>query len=170
MRVHCNSFGSLWWLRPGNEIDDPQRFVAKAAVFNTTGFVAGSQMRRLWHVAGVVRINAGMHPEARTITGFLARTFETEGLEHRGGWNRLLLGCECTGRGRPPDAVLLSVSSERVGRIDFGTQWHSDGVKVVAASARRGIQETLLLAKTGSTISTERAKWEVTWDTLQFRR
>jgi hypothetical protein len=64
----------------------------------------------------------------------------------------------------------LSASSERVGRIDFGAQWHSDGVKVVAARARRGIQETLLLAKTGSTIGTERGKWEITWDTLQFRR
>ena len=62
MMLRCLSFGSLWWLRPGEDREDSQRYVARAALFNTTGFIHGAQTRRLWLVAGVVRINAGMHP------------------------------------------------------------------------------------------------------------
>ena len=41
MVIRCLTFGSLWWLRPGNQVSDPLRFSAHAAVFNTTGFVSG---------------------------------------------------------------------------------------------------------------------------------
>jgi hypothetical protein len=38
---------------------------------------------------------------------------------------------------------------------------------VVAASALRGVQETLLLAVPGSELRTEMGMWEVTWNGIQ---
>ena len=91
MVVHCVNFGSLWWLRPGNHTSDPLRFSSHAAVFNTTGFVSGSRERRLWHIAGVIRINLGMHRDTDDARRFEAARYECIGLERRGEWNRLLL-------------------------------------------------------------------------------
>jgi hypothetical protein len=61
MVIHCIDFGSLWWLRPGDDAADAYRFSAHAAIFNTTGFVSGCRERRFWHTSGVVRLNLGMH-------------------------------------------------------------------------------------------------------------
>jgi hypothetical protein len=168
MQICCMSFGSLWWLRPGDQVGDPQRFVSKAAIFNTTGFATGSKERRLWHVAGVVRMNAGMHQEARSKEAFEGHSFETVGLEHRGEWNRLLLKRRIAAR-QPSGLILLCVRSRDEGRINFDREWHSPGVRVVAASAFRGDQETLLMAEVGSTIRTQKGEWEVTWQGLASR-
>ena len=93
MVVHCASFGSLWWLRPGKDASGPTRhYSSHAAVFNTTGFVSGCRERRLWHIAGVIRINLGMHRDAVDPRRFSATSYECDGLERRGEWNRLLLG------------------------------------------------------------------------------
>jgi hypothetical protein len=167
MQIYCLSFGSLWWLRPGNQAADPQRFASKAAIFNTTGFATGKE-RRFWHVAGVVRLNAGMHQEARSKGAFTGGLFEADGLEHRGEWNRLLLKRRVSRRGNE-DLIMLCVRSRNNGRINFDRPWHGSGVTVVAASAFRGEQETLLLAKAGATLITEKGEWEVTWQGLASR-
>jgi hypothetical protein len=65
--------------------------------------------------------------------------------------------------------ILLCAHSRAVGRIDFDRQWRSSGVNVVAASALRGDQETLLMAEAGSRIRTEKGEWEVTWQGLACR-
>ena len=166
MILRCLSFGSLWWLRPGDDQEDSQRFVARAALFNTTGFIHGRRTRRLWMVAGAVRINTGMHPDSREAEAFTGRTYESPGLERRGSWNRILLGREAMCRNNP-DAILLCIRSDRVGRINFQGDWRSKDVEVVAASAQRGIQETLLLLRFGSTIQTETGTWEATWNNLR---
>ena len=168
MILRCLSFGSLWWLRPGEDREDSQRYVARAALFNTTGFIHGAQTRRLWLVAGVVRINAGMHPDVREAEQFAGKTYESGGLEHRGSWNRVLLGREAK-RLSNVHAILLCVRSDRVGRIEFQGKWHSEGVHVVAASAHRGVQESLLLMRPGATIQTENGVWEATWNSLKQR-
>jgi hypothetical protein len=168
VQIYCVSFGSLWWLRPGNQLADSQRFVSKAAIFNTTGFASGSKERRFWHVAGVVRLNAGMHQEARSKGAFERCSFEVDGLEHRGEWNRLLLKRRVAPQ-KVCTSILLCVHSRAVGRIDFDRQWHSSGVTVVAASAFRRDQETLLMAEAGSRIRTEKGEWEVTWQGLASR-
>jgi hypothetical protein len=168
MTVYCCSFGSVWWLRPGIGGDEMARYSSRAAIFNTTGFMSGSRMRRLWMIAGVVRINVGMHQDARNEQAFMGRTFESAGLEHRGGWNRLLLGGRSMKR-RKEHFLLIRADSDCVGRIDFGEQWHSQGVGIAAASARRGVQETLLLMKPGATITTGKGVWEATWDSLELR-
>jgi len=168
MIVKCLSFGSVWWLRPGNQPNDTKRFTSRAALFNTTGFVSNSQVRRLWLVSGAIRINAGMHPEVQNVEALIGRCFESPGLERRGTWSRLLLGQKYAGQKRA-EALLVCVNSLVVGRLDFLGAWHSQGVDAIAASARRGLQETLLLMQPGSTFRTEKGIWEATWDTLKLR-
>ena len=167
MIVRCQSFGSLWWLRPGSHDDDPARFVSHAALFNTTGFARGAQKKRRWLVAGVVRINIGMHPEIEDPHEFTHQTFESSGLERRGSWNRLLLG-RAVRSSKKCEVLLLCANSNDVGRIDFNHKWHTQGVKVVAASANAGVQETLLLIEPGSRLITNRGVWEATWNSLEL--
>ena len=165
MVIRCLNFGSLWWLRPGNKVSDPFRFSAYAAVFNTTGFIAGSRERRLWHVAGVIRINVGMHGRAQEARDFEKACYESPGLEHRGEWNRLLLGRRLR-QHMPADKLLACAQSATIGRINFDDQWHGLDVQVVAGSALRGAQETLILASPNAQFQTQTGTWEVTWDGL----
>jgi hypothetical protein len=65
------------------------------------------------------------------------------------------------------DYLLLCARSTAVGRIDFDGRWHDRGLIVIAASALRGIQETLFLAVPGAELRTETGKWMVTWNGLQ---
>jgi hypothetical protein len=166
MILRCISFGSLWWLRPGDDKEDSQRFAARAALFNTTGFIQRRRTRRLWMVAGVVRINAGMHSDSWGAEAFMGKAYESGGLEQRGSWNRVLLGREAR-CGNKPDTMLLCIHSDRIGRINFQGKWRSKDVGVVAASAHRGVQETLLLMRLGSTIQSETGIWEATWNNLK---
>ena len=166
MIVRCISFGSLWWLRPGNQTSDPLRFSTHAAAFNTTGFRDGSRERRLWHVSGVVRINLASHKRAMQTLTFEDGCYQSPGPERRGEWNRLLLG-KHTGHTVRIDRLLVCTLSAVIGRIDFDRPWHDAGVTVVAGSALRGVQETLLLAVPGSELRTEVGIWEVTWNGIQ---
>ena len=166
MIVRCLSFGSLWWLRPGNQTSDPLRFSTHAAAFNTTGFRDGSRERRLWHVSGVVRINLASQKRAFDTRTFEDGCYQSPGPERRGEWNRLLLG-KAAGHTVRADRVLLCARSTFVGRIDFDNRWHDGSVIVVAASALRGVQETLLLAIPDAELRTATGIWEVTWNGIQ---
>ena len=168
MVVHCASFGSLWWLRPGNNASDLLRFSSHAAVFNTTGFVSGCRERRLWHIAGVIRINLGMHRDTADPRCFEAARYECAGLERRGEWNRLLLGRRLN-RTVEAEKIVVCTRSSVIGRIDFDSSWHCNGIQVLAASALRGEQETLLLAAPGAQLQTDAGDWEVLWDGLAKR-
>ncbi len=166
MVIRCLSFGSLWWLRPGNQASDPTRFSAHAAAFNTTGFQCGSRERRLWHISGVVRINLVAHTQLIGSDSFENGRYQSPGPERRGEWNRLLLGRH-TDHSVQVDRLLLCARSTSIGRVDFDDPWHDDSVSVVAASALRGVQETLLLATPGSQLWTETGRWEITWNGIQ---
>ena len=168
MVVHCVNFGSLWWLRPGNHTSDPLRFSSHAAVFNTTGFVSGSRERRLWHIAGVIRINLGMHCDTDDARRFEAARYECTGLERRGEWNRLLLGRRLD-RTVNAEKIVVCTRSSVIGRIQFDDSWHGNGIQVLAGSAFRGEQETLLLAAPGAQLQTDAGDWEVLWDGLAKR-
>jgi hypothetical protein len=156
----------LWWLRPGNQTSDPLRFSVRAAAFNTTGFHCGSHERRLWHVSGVVRINLVFRTEGSRAGNFADKCYYSPGQERRGEWNRLLLG-KCMGSAAPVDRLLICVRSTVIGRIDFDGRWHDGSATVIAASALRGVQETLFLAVPGGQLRTETGKWEVTWNGIQ---
>ena len=166
MVIRCLSFGSLWWLRPGNQASDPLRFSVRAAAFNTTGFRCGSHERRLWHVSGVVRINLASHTQTTGIRNFENGCYQSPGPERRGEWNRLLLG-KLVGSAVRADCLLLCARSTAIGRIDFDSCWYDGSVAVIAASALRGVQETLVLAAPGAVLRTETGKWEVTWNGIQ---
>ena len=166
MIVRCLSFGSLWWLRPGNKASDALRFSTHAAVFNTTGFVSGSRERRLWLVSGVVRINLALHAHPIGAKSFENNCFQSPGPERRGEWNRVLLG-KRVGHANKVDRLLFCVRSTLIGRIDFDTPRRDEGINVVAASALHGVQETLFLAAPGSQLRTAVGTWEITWNGIQ---
>lgn len=106
-------------------------------------------------------MNVGIHPNEP----FRPGKYETVGLEKRGALNRVLLGRRVT-----PTVVatriLVCMRSRAVGRIDLNDRWHDDRLVVVAGSAFRGEQETLILAAPGAQLRTEKGKWEVTWTGL----
>jgi len=166
MIVRCLSFGSLWWLRPGNQPSDTLRFSTHAAVFNTTGFVSGSRERRLWLVSGVVRINLASHTNPISANSFASNCFQSPGPERRGEWNRVLLSKRVR-HGDKVDRLLFCVRSTSIGRIDFDQPWRNKDVDVIAASAQHGVQETLLLAIPGSHLRTDAGTWEITWNGIQ---
>ncbi|MGB6132851.1 MAG: hypothetical protein WBG54_13805 [Acidobacteriaceae bacterium] len=166
MVIRSLSFGSLWWLRPGDQTSDPLRFSVRAAAFNTTGFRCGSRERRLWHVSGVVRINLASHSEATRAGTFEDKCYQSPGPERRVEWNRLLLG-KLAGSAMRADYLLLCARSTVIGRIDFDSRWYDGSVAVIAASALRGVQETLFLSVPGVQLRTETGKWEVTWNGIQ---
>jgi hypothetical protein len=166
MIIRCLSFGSLWWLRPGNQVSDPLRFSRRAAAFNTTGFRCGSRERRLWCISGVVRINLAAHVQGIGEGTFEDGCYQSPGPERRGEWNRVLLGSPA-GHTVQVDRLLLCTRSTVIGRVNFDGAWHDEGVSVVAASALCGVQETLLLAIPGSELQTDGGRWEVTWNGIK---
>ena len=168
MVIRCLDFGSLWWLRPGEDAADPFRFSVHAAVFNTTGFLSGCRERRFWHISGVVRINTGMHGHSQQTRDFESSSYESPGLERRGAWNRLLLGRRLREK-MPAEKVLLCARSNAIGRINFDAKWHASDVQVIAGSALRGAQETIILASPGAQFQTQKGTWEVTWNGLTRR-
>lgn len=164
MIVRCLSYGSLWWLRPGQDVTDSRRYNSHAAIFNTTGFSDGARERRNWTVPGVIRLNVGTCIDQRLCLHRIEPgCFETPGLEHNGSQNRLLLQRR-TKNSVTADMVLTAVSSATIGRISFADSWRSAGIKIVCASALNGVQETLLLMPAMSQITTTTGIWRLNWD------
>ena len=145
MIVHCVSFGTLWWLRPGNDNESSLKFSSHAAVFNTTGFISGSRERRNWIVPGVIRFNLGTCMEQRVNPQLQQQTrFFSSGLGRKGTQNRLLLARKVKANA-PVDLLLVSISEREHGRISFDSEWRSPGVRLVAASEFGTRQESLVL-------------------------
>lgn len=163
MIVHCADFGSLWWLRPGQDPASSKRFTSQAAIFNTTGFRSGARERRNWTVPGVVRLNAGTCiAQQMRLQEITPGNFETQGMEHMGSQNRLLLHRRADGTAKI-DMFMLVVRSDTMGRIEFNEDWRSRGVRIVAASAYNKVQETLLLLPPDGEFTTTKGTWRTTW-------
>jgi len=161
--LHCLSFGSLWWLRPGNHPDSSARYSSEAAVFNTTGFISGSRERRNWLVAGVVRFNVGSCLEQRIRPDQIQqRKFFSPGPERNGVQNRLLLTRKIQANALA-DLLLIRISDEEHGRISFDSEWRSKGVRIVAASEFRDRQESLLLVPPDGYVKTNLGEWRCVW-------
>ena len=58
-----------------------------------------------------------------------------------------------------PDAVLVTVHEKDFGRVRFGSEWRTPGVRIVAASVHGEEQEILLWLQVGSEFITERGTW-----------
>lgn len=163
MIVHCLSFGSLWWLRPGNRPDSSARFTSEAAVFNTTGFISGARERRNWMVAGVIRFNVGSCLEQRIRPDRIQQgKFFSPGPERNGVQNRLLLTRKVKANA-PADLLLIRISDEEHGRISFDSEWRSKGVRIIAASEFRDRQESLLLVPPDGYVKTNLGEWRCAW-------
>jgi uncharacterized protein (DUF952 family) len=78
-------------------------------------------------------------------------------------WNRVLLTKRLK-HVTQADRILICVDSRAIGRIDFDESWHDQSVSVIAASAFRGRQETLLLGMSGAELRTEAGQWEISWN------
>ena len=169
MIVHCLSFGTLWWLRPGQDRDSADRFTAQAAVFNTTGFVAGARERRNWIVPGVVRFNAGTCQEQRIRPDRDGQgRYVSPGMERNEAQNRLLLTRKVKAN-VPADMLLACLSCDEHGRISFDAEWRSRGVRLLAASEFRGKQEALVLVPRDGWVKTNQGEWRCLWDGLTAR-
>ncbi|MDX6464014.1 MAG: hypothetical protein QOE55_7711 [Acidobacteriaceae bacterium] len=163
MIIHCLSFGTLWWLRPGNDRESAARFTSHAAVFNTTGFASGSRERRSWIVPGVVRFNAGTCLEQRIRPEQAGQgRFVSPGVERNGSQNRLLLTRKVTANA-PADLLLACITCKEHGRISFDSEWRSRGVRLLTASEFRGKQESLVLLPAGGHVTTTLGKWRCEW-------
>ena len=163
MIIHCLSFGTLWWLRPGNDIESILKFSSQAAVFNTTGFISGSRERRNWIVPGVIRFNLGTCMEQRVNPERQQQTrFFSSGLERKGTQNRLLLSRKVKANA-PVDSFLVRMSEKEHGRISFDSEWRSQGVRLVAASEFGTRQESLMLLPMNGCVRTDQWEWRIVW-------
>ena len=109
-----------------------------------------------------------MHRGTDDPRSFEAARYECTGLERRGEWNRVLLGRRLD-RTVNAEKIVVCTRSSVIGRIQFDASWHGNGIQVLAASALRGEQETLLLAAPGAQLQTDAGDWEVLWDGLAKR-
>ena len=109
-----------------------------------------------------------MHRDTHDARRFEAAHYECTGLERRGEWNRLLLGRRLN-RTVEAEKIIVCTRSRVIGRIQFDASWHGKGIQVLAGSAFRGEQETLLLAAPGAQLQTDAGDWEVLWDGLAKR-
>jgi hypothetical protein len=111
-------------------------------------------------------MNMGVLFGTQGVTGFEPGNYSSLGLERRGEWNRLKLDRKLP-KCAAADLALICMTSRGVGRINLSARWHDLGTNVVAGSALRAEQETLILAKPGARVTSERGVWEITWDGLR---
>jgi hypothetical protein len=152
MIIQCIGFGSLWWRRPG-----PTR--AHSAVFNTTAF---GKKSRCWVEPGLLRFNENSRRFIQRYDDTLiGASFFSPGIERLGKLNRLLLHPRCSPQ-LPIDKYLVRLSSDIFGRINFGGDWRTGGVRLIARSARDTRQETLLLMNRDDLINTSLGTLDLT--------
>jgi hypothetical protein len=97
---------------------------------------------------------------AQGVTAFEPGTYISPGLERRGEWNRVKLDRKVSSK-EEAQLVLVCVCSADIGRIDLSSRWHGMDISVVAGSALRGEQETLILAQPGARLTSQQGRWLV---------
>jgi hypothetical protein len=169
LTVQIVCFGSAWWVRPGEDRLDSQRYGRHAAYFNSTGIQSGSKIHTAGPVRGMIRFNAtsGLNPH-RTRDNIGAIFCFTEIEEYR-ETNRLLAL-----RRLPSDATathfLVSMRSFLHGTVSLNTKWHSQDAEVIAMSRYRGQQELLLLLTRESVLHTSLGDWKLVCSTDKLPR
>jgi hypothetical protein len=160
LMVQILSFGTAWWVRPGWDERDPERFTRHAAYFNSTGIEVGSKIHTDGPVHGLIRFNfsSGLDPHHTHVN--IGRTFCFQGIEWYRETNRLLALHRAEKDVRPTH-FLVRVASGLHGMISFRMAWRSDDVQTVAVSRLRGMQELLLLMTPTSHIHTKAGAWRV---------
>lgn len=160
LAVQVVNFGSAWWVRPGFNVRDPQRYAGHAAYFNSTGVEAGTKIHMAGPVRGLMRFNAnsGLNPH-RTFDN-LGSIFCCTGIERYRNTNRLL-ALRRLPDNTAPSHYLVRIHTLLHGRVSFNRCWNSRGAAVLSASRYRGKQEILLLLTFDSSLYTSLGEWKL---------
>lgn len=160
LSVQVVSFGSAWWVRPGSDVRDPERYAGHAAYFNSTGIEAGTKIHMAGPVRGLMRfnVNSGLNPH-RTLDN-VGCIFCCTGIERYRNTNRLLALRRLPGDVAPTH-YLVRMHSQLHGVVTFDRRWNSQDVTVLSASRFRGKQELLLLLTLDSSLYTSFGEWRL---------
>jgi hypothetical protein len=154
------SFGSAWWVRPGREVGDAERYTRHAAYFNSAGIQDGSKMHIAGPVRGLVRFNVSSGLDPHHTQNNIGRIFCFTEIERYRDTNRLLALHRAT-KDASPTHFLIRVSSTLHGNLLPLTRWRSADVQAIAVSRYRGRQEALLLITAQSVIRTSFGVWNL---------
>jgi hypothetical protein len=159
--VQILSFGSAWWVRPGRDENDPERYTRHAAYFNSTGIAQGRKIHTAGPVHGMVRFNvrSGLDPH-RTHSN-LGQKFCCTRIENYRETNRLLVIQRALDTATPTH-FLACMNSTLHGTISLRTNWRVGDAAIISMSRYRGRQEALVLIAAAAQIRTTVGCWTVT--------
>jgi hypothetical protein len=156
--VQIVSFGSAWWVRPGREVGDSERYTRHAAYFNSTGIEIGGKIHTAGPVRGLVRFNVSSGLDPHHTQNNIGQVFCFTEVERYLDTNRLL-ALRRAAKDAPPTHFLVRVSSIFHGTLSLATRWRSADVHTIAVSRYRERQESLLLITALSVIRTSFGIW-----------
>ena len=144
MLVAVQSFGSIWTARGASTEIGGTKSARRGAYYNTTGILAGGELRNRACLYGYVRLDecSGFHP--RFAGRLIYRVYESEGVSAWNGRHKLFLR-QLMPAGTRPDVYLFRISTAETGWIDRGGAWKCDAAQVVSFSEGNGQQELLLV-------------------------
>lgn len=160
LAVQIVCFGSAWWVRPGADTLDPQRYGKHAAYFNSTGIEAGSKIHTAGPVHGVVRFNTSSGLDPHRTGDNIGAVFCFTGIEKYHHTNRLLALRRLPGY-TIATHFLVSIRSLLYGTVSLNAKWHSPDVEIIAMSRYRGRQELLLLLTAEAVLHTSLGEWRL---------
>jgi hypothetical protein len=158
--VQVVSFGSAWWVRPGPEVGDSDRYTRHAAYFNSTGIKDGGKIHTAGPVRGLVRFNVSSGLDPHHTQNNIGKIFCFTEIERYRDTNRVLALHRAT-KDASPTHFLVRVSSILHGTPVPGTRWRSADTRTIAVSRYRGRQEALLLITGESVIHTSLGTWNL---------
>jgi hypothetical protein len=158
--VQIVSFGSAWWVRPGRDVGDSERYTRHAAYFNSTGVEVGSKIHTAGPVRGLVRFNVSSGLDPHDAQNNIGRIFCFTEVERYRDTNRLLALRRAT-KDATPTHFLIRVSSILHGTLSPASRWRSADVQTIAVSRYRGWQQSLLLTTAQSAIRTSLGIWTI---------
>lgn len=160
LAVQIVNFGSAWWVRPGSDVRDPERYARHAAYFNSTGIESGTKIHTDGPVHGLMRFNAnsGLNPH-RTLDN-IGSIFCCTAIERYRNTNRLL-ALRRLPDGTVPTHFLIKMHSLLHGVVAFNQRRSLENVAVLSASRFRGKQELLLLLTLDSSLYTSLGEWRL---------
>lgn len=160
LMVQILSFGSVWWVRPGWDENNPDRYTQHAAYFNTSGIRQGRRLHPSGPVRGLVRFNGSSGLNPHRAHDNIDRIFSFRGVERYRETNRLLII-----RRMPtyvtPTHFLVAMNSGLHGAISRRRQWRIGNVQMIAMSRYRDKEEALLLLAAGTCVRTTTGIWTV---------
>jgi hypothetical protein len=157
--VQILGFGSAWWLRPGSDKCDPERYTRRAAYFNSTAVRQGRKLHMAGPVHGLVRFNVSSGLNLQSTQRNIGQVFRCNPLERYGETNRLLALGIADDRAIPTH-FLACMSGPVHGNLLFPNNSGGNDVRLISMSRYRGKQESLLLVQRGSYLSTTAGTWD----------